>query len=116
MCTSSSSATAAPGAEAAIPAAVPAARPSCWEEDEAWCRTEGDTCCSGREEAGCWGCEEEVRSCGGKEAEVGIGVEEEEGLAAAEGLVAALVWEAATACDSSAVDVEGANMKPGSLL
>ena len=53
---------------------------------------------------------------GGEEAEGGISVEEEEGLAAAEGLVAALVWEAGTACDSSAVDVEGAIMKPGTLL
>ena len=41
---------------------------------------------------------------------------EEEGLAAAEGVVAALAWKAATACDSSAEDVEGAIMKPGSLL
>jgi len=115
MCTSSSSAAAALAAEAAIPAAVPAATSSCCEEDEDWCRTEGDTRCSGCEEGGCWGCEEEVRSCGGKEAEGGIGVEEE-GLAAAEGVFAALAWEAAIGCDLSAVDVEGANMKPGSLL
>ncbi len=56
-----------------------------------------------------------MQSCGGKEAEGGISVEEE-GLASAEGVVEALAWEAATACDSSAVDVEGAIMKPGSLL
>ena len=56
-----------------------------------------------------------MRSGRGKEAEGGIGVEEE-GLAAAEGVVAALAWKAATACDSSAEDVEGAIMKPGSLL
>ena len=47
--TSSSSAAAAHAAEAAIPAATS----SCCEEDEAWCRTEGDGCCSGCEEAGC---------------------------------------------------------------
>ena len=54
--------------------------------------------------------------CGGKEAEGGTSVEEEEGLACAGGVVAALAWEAAIGCDSSAVDVEGAIMKPGSLL
>ena len=109
--TSSSSAAAALGAEAAIPAA----RYSCCEENEAWCGTEGDSCCSGCEEAGCSGCKEEERSCGEEEAEGGIG-EEEDGLACAEGVVASSAWEAAIGCDSSAVDVEGAIMNPGSLL